>query len=113
RVHPNVSKDLNEIAIGDFLLFGLNYDPSSTTFNDIQRLQQAHSLTVSRAGLKLRKYWKLAVGSIRYKNQDEYVERFSELLNEAVLDRLPESNVGIFLSGGLDSSAVASHARTA
>src|SRR5262249_38269091 len=105
--HPAVSDKLNEQAIGDFLLFGLNQDPTSTTFADIHRLPQAHSLTISASGLRVQKYWSPSVGSVSYKSKGDYVERFRDLLNEAVHDRLPTSTVGISMSGGLDSSSVA------
>jgi len=42
--------ELNEAAIGDFLLFGLNYDNATTSFRDIQRLPPAHSLSSSPEG---------------------------------------------------------------
>ena len=40
---PNVSAELNDAAIGDFLLFGLNCDVATTTFRDIARLPPAHA----------------------------------------------------------------------
>ena len=42
---------------------------------------------------------------------EDYVDRFNELLKSAVADRLPPDRVGIFLSGGLDSGAVATVAK--
>lgn len=107
RLHSSVSSKLNEVAIGDFFLFGLNQDPASTTFTDIRRLPQAHSLIVSASGLKLQKYWTPKVGELKYKSAQDYVERFRELLADAVSDRLRTSSVGISMSGGLDSAAVA------
>jgi len=47
RLHPGVSEQLNERAIGDFLLFGFNHDATTTTFADICRLPPAHTLTWS------------------------------------------------------------------
>src|SRR5215467_15106251 len=77
RLHPGVSKELNEAAIGDFLLFGLNYDNATTTFRDIQRLPPAHSLTISRQASQAKRYWTPPTdGRIRYSNTSEYVERF-------------------------------------
>ena len=35
RLHPAVRDGLNELAIGDFLLFGFNQDPTTTTFADV------------------------------------------------------------------------------
>jgi asparagine synthase (glutamine-hydrolysing) len=37
RRDPTVSNTLNEIAVGDYLLFGVNQDNSTTIFKDIQR----------------------------------------------------------------------------
>ena len=108
RMHPLVSGELNDAAIGDFLLFGLNYDNATTTFRDIQRLPPAHSLTFSPNGVKIRHYWTPPTdGRIRYSKPEEYVENFQSLLQAAVGDRLRTDRVGILLSGGLDSSSVA------
>jgi asparagine synthase (glutamine-hydrolysing) len=108
RKHPSVTKDLNESAIGDFLLFGLNYDKATTSFRDIQRLPPAHSLLISRESLQTRCYWRPPTeGRIRYARAEDYVDRFNELLKLAVADRLRSDRVGILLSGGLDSGAVA------
>jgi asparagine synthase (glutamine-hydrolysing) len=108
RQHPLVTTELNEIAIGDFLLFGLNYDKATTTFRDIQRLPPAHSLVISPGKLQIKSYWQPPTeGRIRYARSDEYLERFAELLRSAVEDRLRTDRVGIFLSGGLDSGAIA------
>jgi len=112
RMHPEVSGELNDAAIGDFLLFGLNCDNSTTSFRDIQRLPPAHCLSISPEGLKIRRYWAPPTdGRIRYAKAEEYVENFQSLLQAAVADRLRTDRVGILLSGGLDSSAVAAVAK--
>jgi asparagine synthase (glutamine-hydrolysing) len=112
RLHPKVSGELNDAAIGDFLLFGLNYDNATTSFRDIQRLPPAHSLSISLEGLKIRRYWAPPTdGRIRYSKPEEYIENFQSLLQTAVADRLRTDRVGILLSGGLDSSSVAAVVR--
>lgn len=112
RIHPRVSTELNDAAIGDFLLFGLNYDNATTTFRDIQRLPPAHTLTVGLRGLQIRRYWAPPTdGRIRYAKPEEYVENFQSILESAVADRLRADRVGILLSGGLDSSSVAAVAQ--
>jgi asparagine synthase (glutamine-hydrolysing) len=112
RLHPDLSEDLNDAAIGDFLLFGLNCDLHTTTFRHIQRLPPAHCLSVSAEGVRIRRYWSAPTsGAIRYRNADDYVEHFQTLLQSAVADRLREDRAGILLSGGLDSAAVAAAAR--
>jgi asparagine synthase (glutamine-hydrolysing) len=111
-LHPRVSNELNDAAIGDFLLFGLNYDNATTSFRDIQRLPPAYSLTVSARSVQIRRYWTPPTdGRIRYEKPEEYVEHFLEILEAAVADRIRTDRVGILLSGGLDSSAVAAVAK--
>jgi asparagine synthase (glutamine-hydrolysing) len=107
RLHPHVSNKLNERAIGDFLLFGLNQEKEKTVFADIQRLPKAHTLVISREGVRLHEYWTPSTSIVQYKKEADYIARFRELLNTSVADRLRTQRVGISLSGGLDSSAVA------
>jgi len=108
RLHPNVKGELNEPAVGDFLLFGLNCDNATTVFRDIQRLPPAHSLTVSSRGMQVKCYWAPPTDRrIRYAKPQEYVENFDSIFEKAVADRLRTERAGILLSGGLDSSSVA------
>ena len=112
RMHPEVSGELNDIAIGDFLLFGLNCDNATTSFRDIQRLPPAHSLSISPEGLKIRRYWTPPTdGRIRYAKPPEYIEHFQSIFQAAITDRLRIDRVGILLSGGVDSSSVAAVAK--
>jgi asparagine synthase (glutamine-hydrolysing) len=108
RQHPGVGQELNEAAIADFLLFGLNCDNATTTFRDIRRLSPAHSLTVDARGLEIRRYWAAPRdGRIRYRHTDDYVEHFQVLLEAAVADRMRTDKLSILLSGGLDSASLA------
>ncbi|HXX19669.1 MAG TPA: asparagine synthase-related protein [Candidatus Acidoferrum sp.] len=112
RLIPEISEELNDLAIADFLLFGANYDLASTAFREIRRLPPAHFLKVSADGLRVERYWSPPVdGRVRYRHADEYVEHFQVLLQAAVADRLRTSRAGILLSGGLDSSSIAATAR--
>ena len=112
RLDRNVSDTLNEIAIGDYLLFGVNQDHSTTTFKDIQRLPPGHTLTVADNTIKVRRYWTPSIpAEVRFRNSESYVERFSELFSRAVTDRLRTDRVAISMSGGLDSTSLAAVAR--
>lgn len=112
RLHPQIGNDLNNRAIADFLLFGLNCDASTTTFRDIQRLPPAHSMLVSAAKIEIQRYWSVPVdGRVRYARVQDYVENFRHVFQLAIDDRVQADRVAILLSGGLDSSAVAAMAR--
>ena len=109
RQDSRVSDSLNETAIADYLVFGLNQDPSSTTFRDIQRLPAGHTLTFANNSITTRRYWTLEIpDAIRFRDDRDYVERFNELLTTAVADRLRTDRVAISMSGGLDSTSLAS-----
>jgi asparagine synthase (glutamine-hydrolysing) len=112
RQHSEISDELNESAIADFLLFGLNCDVATSTFRDIRRLPPAHFLSVSAEGIHTQRYWSPPTdGRIRYHRPDDYIEHFQSLMQSAVADRLRINRAGVFLSGGLDSSSIAATAR--
>jgi asparagine synthase (glutamine-hydrolysing) len=108
ELRPGVSNTLNEIAVGDYLLFGVNQDNSTTIFKDIQRLPPGHTLTVANNEIKIRRYWTPSIpAEVRYRDSQSYVEHFLELLSRAVRDRLHTDRVAISMSGGLDSTSLA------
>ena len=108
RAHPDVSCRFNDSAICDFLLFGCHQDHSTTCFSDVERLPPGHTLTWSDGQLKLRRYWTLPIEEpILYRRSRQYVEHFRDLLRTSITDRLRTNKVGIYMSGGLDSSLLA------
>ena len=108
RLHPAVSGTLNDAAIAEFLLFGLNGDIETTSFRDISRLPAAHSITWSRTPARCRRYWTLPIEEpIHFNRAEEYTHRFKELLRTAVSDRLRTRRVAVLMSGGVDSPTLA------
>ncbi len=111
---PSVSREVDPEALD--LYFSLRYVPGPRTlFRNILRLQPGHLLVLDENGVRIRKYW-----DIQYQEPDgappsALLKRFEELLEESVRLRLiAEVPLGVFLSGGLDSSAVlATMSRTA
>ena len=112
RSHPEVGDKLNELAIADFMLFGFNQALDTTSFADIRRLAPAHTLFRSmRDRAVTERYWTLPTGgAVRYRRQWDYVEHFKELFKASVADRLRGNRIGVLMSGGLDSTSVASMA---
>jgi asparagine synthase (glutamine-hydrolysing) len=111
RLHPAVSGVLNDQAVGDFLIWESNQNPETTFFAGVQRLPPAHTLTWSNGALRTRRYWTMPIDDeIRYRHETDYVERFVELLDVAVNDRLRTDRVGVFMSGGMDSTTIAATA---
>ena len=109
---PSVSDRLNDLAIADFLLFDMSQDPAATAFSDIQGCQRRMCLTFESGNLSVRRYWTLpAATPVHYRQSEEYIERFRELLDTAVADRLRTDSAGVLMSGGLDSPTVAASAQ--
>ena len=110
RRAPGVSGKLNDDAIAGFLLFDCNQDPAATYFADICRLPPGHCLVAAETGLQIRRYWRLPVHEIRYRRGWDYMDRFRELFEAAVRDRLRTDRAAVLMSGGLDSTLVAAFA---
>lgn len=108
-----VPQEINEVRVAYYLARVLA-DKEITSFQGIQRLPAAHTLTVSQTNPpRLREYWSLdPERALHFGSEAEYVEGFQETFMEAVRCRLrTPSPTGIELSGGLDSSSVACVAR--
>jgi asparagine synthase (glutamine-hydrolysing) len=90
---------------------------TGTMFRGIQKLLPGHLLVFEGGNTRLRQYWDVptsspADGTARKAGHElregEVVSRFRELLTESVRLRLmSDVPLGMFLSGGIDSSAIA------
>ena len=111
--HPAVSRSLDWDAFHHYLAFG--YTPAARSiFAGIAKLPPAHTATLRNGRLTLRRYWRLPAGEppAALPPVEETAELVRHELREAVRLRL-ESDVplGVFLSGGIDSSAVVASMR--
>jgi asparagine synthase (glutamine-hydrolysing) len=106
---PLVGREINEQAIWDYLTF--RYVPGpGTIWRNIHKLQPGHRLSISTAGEpQIERWWEIPLPCREEQRSDrESVESFGELFSDAVERRMiADVPVGIMLSGGLDSSAVA------
>ncbi len=108
RCARDISSELDLHFIGDFLLEGWCPDPARTAFRDISRLPSGHALRYSGKGMDVRRFASLPVEDpLWLKREEEYVEQFRELLEQAVGERLPRGPAAVLMSGGIDSASVA------
>ncbi|KMK75027.1 asparagine synthase-related protein [Alkalihalobacillus pseudalcaliphilus] len=113
---PYIKKQLNEQWLAEYLaIAGMVdvVDTQSTPYVNIQQIPPSHSLTVERNQTKLTRYCHLGKDKkMIFKKNDEYVEAFQEVYQQAVTARLrTNKKVGAQLSGGLDSGSVAAYAQ--
>ena len=107
RLHSDVSSQLDKVAIADYLLFRINENASGTIFEDIMRVPAGHFILYENNNLKIKPYWSLKPrGQLRHTTPALYLEEFSDLLKQAVADRVRTQSIGVHLSGGMDSSSV-------
>jgi len=85
---------------------------AETLFKGIHRLLPGHTLVCEQGQIRIREYWDIPAGRCDERlasiSDQEAVQQFRELLEQAVRIRLmADVPLGMFLSGGLDSSAIA------
>src|SRR5271167_1074048 len=107
--HPGVHAEFNRTALPEYLAFGY-LSGEETLYQGIRKLMPGHTLELDDQGkIHIQQYWDLPL-----RDEDEphpenyYVQKYREMLEAAVSSHLmSDVPLGVFLSGGLDSSAVA------
>jgi asparagine synthase (glutamine-hydrolysing) len=108
---PGVPARIFEPAVGVYLV-GPIVPLEWSFYEGISQLAPAHAMVVDESGCRVWRYWDIDPDyRVRYRTEDEYVEHFFEIFEEAVRCRLRSVKpVGILLSGGMDSGSAASTA---
>ncbi len=107
--HPRVRAELNRDVLPEYLAFGYLSGPR-TMFTGIEKLLPGHTIEVNESGnIRIQQYWDLPQNAGQKGRQKKYyVDTYRELLEESVSSHLmSDVPLGMFLSGGLDSSAIA------
>jgi asparagine synthase (glutamine-hydrolysing) len=112
-VHPQVSRNLCSEALDSFL--SLNYVPCPLTLVDgIRKLQPGHWLEWRDGVTKRESFWKLPFRSERRWTIESAKEQLDNLLRDSVREHLlSDVPLGIWLSGGIDSSSILHYAAEA
>jgi asparagine synthase (glutamine-hydrolysing) len=107
---PDVARDWSPEAIDSYLT--LLYIPApATIYKSIHKLEPGHVLVAERGTVRTSRYWDLEfTGDGDPLREEEYLEQLDALLSESVaLRQIADVPLGAFLSGGIDSSAVAAY----
>src|SRR5262249_16750220 len=101
---PDVRAEINLQALDQYCAF-LYVPGPQTMFRNIWKLPPGHMLTWQAGEIQVAPYWKLRYGPGVETSDKELTEEFRDLLMRAVKRQLvSDVPVGLFLSGGLDSS---------
>ena len=83
--------------------------PPKTIYSGISQLPPGHTLVWEGGELSTSKYWNPSL-EVSITDEDEGVERLGALLREVVPEHtLADVPVGVFLSGGIDSTTLVAH----
>ena len=113
--HPNVDRDVDPLAIDEYLAYGV-VPGDRCIFKNIQKLLPGHTLSISRRdwNAQPRRYWEINFESDDQLSLDDWREAVAAKLRESVaLHMVADVPVGAFLSGGLDSSLMVAMAADA
>ena len=108
-VHPGVHAEFNRATLGEYLAFGY-VSGEDTMYSGIRKLLPGHTIELDERGkVEITPYWDLNVpAESDQKSRSHYVQSYREMLEGCVSSHLmSDVPLGVFLSGGLDSSAVA------
>jgi asparagine synthase (glutamine-hydrolysing) len=111
--HPAISASLDEDSLPDMLAFGYTSN-DRTLFQNIRKLMPGHRMLLDagapRPELKCERYWDVPTAASECSNLDEHgwISETRRRLEESVeMHLMSDVPLGVFLSGGLDSSAIA------
>jgi asparagine synthase (glutamine-hydrolysing) len=94
-------------AVSEYLAFGF-IAGDGTMFQGIRKLPPGHILTWEKGRIRIERYWEIRFEPVARSDEPAQQERLAELFQESVQLRLmSDVPLGVFLSGGLDSSAIA------
>jgi asparagine synthase (glutamine-hydrolysing) len=106
--HPAISPEFDQSLLSEHLAFGYS-SGERTLFAGIRKLMPGHRLLLTAEGVTIERYWDLPRPvAIAERDDNEWIGECRRRLEETVRMRLmSDVPLGMFLSGGVDSSAIA------
>ncbi len=103
---PGVPRRLNPLTMVEYL-YACYEDTDATAWLDIARLPPGSTILVGSDRVRRGRFWHPeSVPELRLGSDSDYEEAFRAAFDDAVGSRLAPAGVGVYLSGGLDSSSV-------
>jgi len=102
-----IEPEINKQAIYEYLCFS-NISEPATIYENVFALEAGHYLRFQSGNLTLKRYWNYNYQPKIVDEKSEVLKRSGKLIAEAVKVRLrADVPIGLFLSGGWDSSVIA------
>jgi asparagine synthase (glutamine-hydrolysing) len=108
-----IARQIDEVGLMEYLRYGSVLNPD-TLIRGIHSLPPAHYLLLKDGELTVRKYWDLGIqeceiaapAQVRHVGPETIAELRTQLEDAILLRTVSDVPVGVFLSGGIDSSAL-------
>src|SRR2546423_13731163 len=105
--HPDISRALDPIALAEYLRLGYVPEPR-TMFRSIRRVEAGTFVRFSEAGKQIVRYWDPESFVIQKWQPRTAIRELRTLMERAVEKQvMSDVPVGVFISGGMDSSILA------
>jgi asparagine synthase (glutamine-hydrolysing) len=109
-LHPDVRRRVDYRCLDQLFTFFMPVNPR-TMFEGIQNLPPGRLIDVQNGQVRVHKYWEPPVpdlSTVPKASEEEWIERVRAALKKSVEYRMiSDVPIGVFLSGGLDSSVIA------
>ena len=111
--YPGISRELDPEAVSQYFFYGYFPVPRSV-YAEIKKLPAAHLLVAEGGEIRQETYWRLkdhlrppGLPPVSKSAERELIEELRARLREAAISRLvSDVPLGVFLSGGIDSSTI-------
>jgi asparagine synthase (glutamine-hydrolysing) len=111
--HSGVSREIDREALSQYFFYGYFPSPRSV-YADIKKLPAAHMMVVENRIMEIECYWRIQsylrapeAGRMTRQQEEAACEELGQKLREASISRLvSDVPLGVFLSGGIDSSTL-------
>ena len=103
---PDIKKEIDLTGLEYYSMIG--YTPSPyTCLKNFYKLPPGYMMIFKNGNANIKKYWNVNIKADNSQSEEYFSERLEEILRESVKRRLiSDVPLGVFLSGGVDSSIV-------
>ncbi len=108
--YEGIKREINFQALHDYLTYMCVPDPD-TIFRDVYKLEPGHIITCENGKVEIKRYWDIDLHREKttdWADDDNGMEdKMLDLMRESIgLHLISDVPLGVFLSGGLDSSSI-------